>query len=41
MIYKQYGDAGNEVIIEKNYTEEVSVFAFCNGKQAFDTKQGQ
>ena len=42
MINKKFGNAGDIVIIEdKLIGEEVSVFAFCNGKKAFLMPQAQ
>ena len=42
MINKQFGNAGDTVIIEERLIgEEVSVFAFCNGSEAFLMPQAQ
>ena len=42
MVDKNFGDAGNTIVIEDTlYGEEVSVFAFCNGKNTVLMPQAQ
>ena len=43
MLDKQFGDAGNEIVIEEFMTgREVSVLAFCDGKtiKMYDIRTG-